>query len=65
MDLTVGYYRLKAENTSIPKRIGKAVDFTAKYHIVPELDIRPGLADVDAIVRERMGDRPCGWPWCL
>jgi D-arabinose 1-dehydrogenase-like Zn-dependent alcohol dehydrogenase len=30
-DLTTGRYRIKADSTSIPQRMKKAVDFTAKH----------------------------------
>lgn len=30
-DLTTGAYRIKADSTSIPQRMKKAVDFTAKH----------------------------------
>ena len=41
MDLCIGKYRLKGESTSIPQRMQKAVDFTVKHNIVPEVDFRP------------------------
>ncbi|KAF2737736.1 alcohol dehydrogenase [Polyplosphaeria fusca] len=37
-DLTTGRYRIKADSTSIPQRMKKAVDFTGKHNIQPEVD---------------------------
>ncbi|KAF2638755.1 alcohol dehydrogenase [Massarina eburnea CBS 473.64] len=37
-DLTTGRYRIKAESTSIPQRMKKAVEFTAKHNIQPDVD---------------------------
>ncbi|CAI6334842.1 unnamed protein product [Periconia digitata] len=36
-DLTTGAYRIKADSTSIPQRMKKAVDFTAKHNIQPDV----------------------------
>ncbi|KAF2265500.1 alcohol dehydrogenase [Lojkania enalia] len=37
-DLTTGRYRIKADSTSIPQRMKKAVDFTGKHNIQPEVE---------------------------
>lgn len=52
MDLAIGTYQIKAESTSIPQRLAKAVNFTAEHHIIPEIEIRPGLEDVDQMIRD-------------
>lgn len=39
-DLTTGRYRIKADSTSIPQRMPKAVDFTAKHKIQPNVEFR-------------------------
>lgn len=51
-DLACQIYRVKAESTSIPQRMKKAVDFTAEHRILPEIEVRSGLEDVDNMVRE-------------
>ncbi|KAL4812505.1 chaperonin 10-like protein [Aspergillus spinulosporus] len=51
-DLAIGTYVVKSESTSIPQRMAKAVDFTAKHGITPEIKIRSGLEDVDDMVRD-------------
>ncbi|KAL4808005.1 chaperonin 10-like protein [Aspergillus unguis] len=51
-DLTTGAYVIKADSTGTPQRMGKAVDFTAKHRITPELDVREGLESVDGMVKE-------------
>jgi propanol-preferring alcohol dehydrogenase len=33
VDLCIGKYRIKGESTSIPQRMGKAVDFIAKHNL--------------------------------
>ncbi|OAL57419.1 alcohol dehydrogenase [Pyrenochaeta sp. DS3sAY3a] len=39
-DLTTGRYRIKADSTGIPQRMKKAVDFTGKHTIQPEVEFR-------------------------
>jgi alcohol dehydrogenase, propanol-preferring len=50
MDLALGKYKIKSESTSIPQRMGKAVDFTAKHNIHPEIDQRSSLEEVQNMV---------------
>lgn len=50
MDLALGKYKVKSESTSIPQRMGKAVEFTAKHNVCPEVDIRHGLDEVQDMV---------------
>lgn len=53
MDLVIGNYRLKAESTSIPQRMQKAVDFTAKHQILPQVEVlKEGLEGVNRMIRE-------------
>ncbi|KAF2840342.1 GroES-like protein [Patellaria atrata CBS 101060] len=40
MDLVLGKYKIKADSTSIPQRMQKAVDFTGKHNILPEVEYR-------------------------
>jgi propanol-preferring alcohol dehydrogenase len=40
MDLVLGKYRIKADSTSIPQRMMKAVDFTCKHNVIPEIEFR-------------------------
>jgi propanol-preferring alcohol dehydrogenase len=51
MDLCCQTYRIKGESTSVPKRMGKAVDFTIKHNILPEVDFRK-LDEVGAMMDE-------------
>lgn len=46
MDLTTGRYRVKSESTSIPQRMGKAIEFTAKHNITPDVQIFDKLEDL-------------------
>lgn len=50
MDLTLGRYRVKSESTSIPQRMGKAVEFTAKHNIIPKIEVYKSLDDVAGMV---------------
>jgi propanol-preferring alcohol dehydrogenase len=49
-DLATGVYRIKAESTSIPQRMGRAIEFTAKHHIVPEVQTFGKLEDLAEMV---------------
>lgn len=40
LDLVLGKYRIKADSTSIPQRMMKAVDFTCKHNVIPEIEFR-------------------------
>ncbi|KAL4747792.1 hypothetical protein BDW72DRAFT_206215 [Aspergillus terricola var. indicus] len=51
-DLAIGTYVVKSESTSIPQRMGKAVEFTARHGITPAIEVRSGLEDVDEMVRD-------------
>lgn len=51
MELLLGNYKIKADSTSIPQRMGKAVAFTEKHGIMPVVNIRP-LEDLPAMVDE-------------
>jgi propanol-preferring alcohol dehydrogenase len=50
MDLALGKYKVKSESTSIPQRMGKAIEFTAKHNIRPEVDMRTSLEEVQDMV---------------
>lgn len=50
MDLLLGRYKIKGDSTSIPQRMHKAVDFTAKHGIMPAVEIRDSLEDLAAMV---------------
>lgn len=40
LDLCLGKYRIKGESTSTPQRMHKAVEFTCKHNILPEVEFR-------------------------
>ena len=54
MDLVMGRYKIKSDNTSIPQRMGKAVDFTEKHRIMPVVEIRGGLEALPEMVQEML-----------
>lgn len=51
MDLVLGKYKVKAENTGVPQRMKKAVDFLAKHNIKPEVQRRK-LEELNDMVTE-------------
>jgi D-arabinose 1-dehydrogenase-like Zn-dependent alcohol dehydrogenase len=53
LDVAIGTYRVKGDSTGIPSRMKKAIDFTAKYNIRPEVDVYKSLEEVNGMV-ERM-----------
>lgn len=56
-DLAIGRYRIKSDSTGIPQRMKKAIDFTVKHGIVPELEVRPRLEDVDGMIKDMQAGR--------
>lgn len=55
--LAVGSYIVKSDSTGIPQRMGPAVEFTAKHGIMPELDIRKDLHDIQGMVEDMRAGR--------
>jgi propanol-preferring alcohol dehydrogenase len=51
-DLALQKYKIKSESTSIPQRMPKAIEFTAKHNISPEVDLRKGLESLAGMVQE-------------
>jgi D-arabinose 1-dehydrogenase-like Zn-dependent alcohol dehydrogenase len=50
-DLTTGKYRVKADSTSIPQRMKKAVDFTGKHTIQPDVGFNK-IEDLPRMVQD-------------
>ncbi|KAL1611839.1 hypothetical protein SLS60_000060 [Paraconiothyrium brasiliense] len=53
LDIATGKYRVKGDSTGIPRRMKKAIDFTAKHGIKPEIETHKSLEAVKGMV-ERM-----------
>lgn len=53
LDIARGTYRIKGDSTGIPSRVKKAIDFTAKHNIRPEVEVYKSLDEVNGMV-ERM-----------
>jgi propanol-preferring alcohol dehydrogenase len=51
LDLCCGTYRVKGESTSVPSRMQKAVDFTVKHNILPEVEFRK-LEELEDMIAE-------------
>ena len=52
MDLALQKFKIKSESTSIPQRMPKAIEFTAKHNITPDVDLRYGLDSLAGMVEE-------------
>ncbi|KAI1180008.1 hypothetical protein F4777DRAFT_574292 [Nemania sp. FL0916] len=50
-ELVMGRYRIKGDSTGVPKRMPKAVEFTAKHNIQPNVDFRK-IEDLPAMVED-------------
>lgn len=53
LDIARGTYRVKGDSTGIPRRMKKAIDFTAKHRITPDIEVHKSLDAVNGMV-ERM-----------
>ncbi|EDU43330.1 AdhP Zn-dependent alcohol dehydrogenase [Pyrenophora tritici-repentis] len=51
LDLVLGKYRIKADSTGIPQRMRKAVEFTGKHRIQPEVELRK-IEDLPQMVED-------------
>lgn len=49
LDLTLGKYRMKADSTGIPQRMPKAIEFTGKHNVLPEIEYRK-LEDLQSMI---------------
>lgn len=49
MDLIIGNYRVKAESTSTPQRMQRAVEFTARHKIEPKVSFHK-LEDINTMI---------------
>lgn len=52
LDIARGTYRIKGDSTGVPQRMAKAIDFTAKHGIRPEVEIYKALSDVSGMVEK-------------
>lgn len=55
--LAIGSYVVKSDSTGTPQRMGPAVEFTAKHGIVPEVDIRKDLNEVQGMIDDMRAGR--------
>ncbi|KAJ2895270.1 hypothetical protein MKZ38_006735 [Zalerion maritima] len=60
MDIVLGKYRIKADSTSIPQRMVKATDFTAKHGIRPVVEVKGGLEALPGMIEDMMQGRVKG-----
>jgi propanol-preferring alcohol dehydrogenase len=51
LDLVHGRYKIKSESVSIPQRMEKAIDFSVKYDIQPQVELRK-LEDLNGMVNK-------------
>ncbi|OCL02303.1 GroES-like protein [Glonium stellatum] len=50
LDIARGTYKVKGDSTRIPERMKKAISFTAKHNIKPEVEIFSSLESVNGMV---------------
>jgi D-arabinose 1-dehydrogenase-like Zn-dependent alcohol dehydrogenase len=51
LDVARGTFRVKGDSTGIPRRMKKAIDFTAKDNIKPEIETHKSLDAVNGMVK--------------
>lgn len=51
LDVARGTYRVKGDSTSTPQRMPKAIEFTVKHGIKPQVEIYPSLDNVPEMVK--------------
>ncbi|KAI1615937.1 alcohol dehydrogenase [Exophiala viscosa] len=51
IDMVLGMYRIKSESTGIPQRMGKALEFSVRHGIQPEVDLKR-LEDLNDMVNQ-------------
>jgi len=56
VDIAIGLYKIKGDSTSIPQRMQKAVDFTIKHNILPEVEFRK-FEEVQNMVEDMQNGR--------
>lgn len=48
--IAIGTFKVKGDSTGIPARMPKAIEFTAKHNIKPEMEVYTSLDDVPKMV---------------
>ena len=56
MDMALQKYRIKSESTSIPQRMGKAIEFSGKHSILPKVEFRK-LDELQAMIDDMHAGR--------
>ncbi|KAK7417111.1 hypothetical protein QQZ08_011737 [Neonectria magnoliae] len=57
MDIVMKRFKIMSDNTSIPQRMGKAIEFTERHGIMPVVEVRGGLEALPEMVREMQEGR--------
>jgi len=52
LDIATGTYKVRGDSTGIPQRMPRAIDFTAKNGIRPEIEIYHALDDVPGMIEK-------------
>lgn len=52
LDIARGTYRVKGDSTGVPSRMKKAIDFTAKHGIKPDVEVYKSLDAVNGMVEK-------------
>jgi len=52
LSIARGTFKVRGDSTGIPERMPRAIEFTAKHHIVPEMEIFHSLDDVPLMIEK-------------
>jgi len=52
LDIARGTYKVRGDSTGIPRRMPRAIEFTAKHEIRPEMEVYRSLDDVPAMIEK-------------
>lgn len=55
--LAIGTFRVKGDSTGIPARMPRAIDFTAKHNIVPDIETYPSLEHVPHMIEKMKAEQ--------
>ncbi|KAK3077521.1 hypothetical protein LTS18_010021 [Coniosporium uncinatum] len=52
LDIARGTYKVRGDSTGIPQRMPKAINFTAKHNIAPEIEVYSSLDNVPGMIEK-------------
>lgn len=55
--IALGTFRVKGDSTGIPARMPRAIEFTAKHNVVPEIETYSSLDDVPKMIEKMKAEQ--------